>query len=108
MVARRERFSHEQIIEQVSVESVEIEEDEGLEVSFADVLERSISEFNVLRPSISNFSDFKEAAHQLPKNVYSRQEDGVHGMDKALKSSIPAWTMITSEVMARNRGQHGP
>ena len=44
MVARRERFSHEQIIEQVSVESVEIEEDEGLEVSFADVLERSISE----------------------------------------------------------------
>ena len=35
MVARRERFSHEQIIEQVSVESVEIEEDEGLEVSMA-------------------------------------------------------------------------
>ena len=58
MVARRERFSREQIIEQVSVESVEIEEDEGLEVSFADVLERSISEFNVLWPSISNFFGF--------------------------------------------------
>ena len=99
MVARRERFSHEQIIEQVSAESVEIEEDEGLEVSFADVLERSISEFNILQPSILNFSDFKEAAHQLPKNVYPRHEDGVHGMDKALKSSIPAWTMITSEVL---------
>ena len=62
MVARRERFSCEQIIEQVSVESVEIEEDEGLEVSFVDVLERSISEFNVLWPSILNFSDFKVAA----------------------------------------------
>ena len=99
MVARRERFSCEQIIEQVSVESVEIEEDEGSEVSFADVLERSISEFNVLRPSISNFSDFNEAAHQLLTNVYPRHEDGVHGMDKALMSSIPAWTMITSEVL---------
>ena len=99
MVARRERFSHEQIIEQVSVESVEIEEDEGLEVSFTHVLERSITEFNVLRPSISNFSDFKEAAHQLPTNVYPRHEDGVHGMDKALMSSIPAWPMITSEVL---------
>ena len=97
MVARRERFSCEQIIEQVSVESVEIEEDEGLEVSFADVLERSISEFNVLWPSISNFSDFKEAAHQLLTNVYPRHEDGVHGMDKALMSSIPAWTMIVGD-----------
>ena len=45
------------------------------------------------------FSDFKEAAHQLPTNIYPRHEDGVHGMDKALKSSIPAWTMITSEVL---------
>ena len=99
MVARRERFSHEQIIEQVSAESVEIEEDEGLEASFTDVLERSITEFNVLRPSISNFSDFKEAAHQLLTNVYPRHEDGVHGMDKALMSSIPAWPMITSEFL---------
>ena len=99
MAARRERFSREQIIEQVSVESVEIEEDEGLEVSFADALERSMSKFNVLRPSMSNFSDFKEAARQLLMNVYHRHEDGVHGMDKALMSSIPAWTMITSEVL---------
>ena len=99
MVARRERFSHKQIIEQVSVESVEIEEDEGLEVSFTDVLERSISEFNVLQPSISNFSDFKEAAHQLLTIVYPRHEGRVHGMDKDLMSSIPAWTMITSEIL---------
>ena len=55
MVASRERFSREQIIAQVSVESVEIEEDEGLEVSFTDVLERSIGKFYVLRPSMSNF-----------------------------------------------------
>ena len=99
MVARRERFSHEQIIEQVSVESVEIEEDEGLEVSCVDVLERLISEFNVLRPSILNFSDFKEAACQLLTNVYQQHEDGVHGVDKALMSSISAWPMITSEVL---------
>ena len=64
MVASRERFSREQIIAQVSVESVEIEEDEGLEVSFTDVLERSIGKFYVLWPSMSNFSDFKEAARQ--------------------------------------------
>ena len=99
MVARRERFSCEQIIEQVSVESVEIQEDEGLEVSFVDVLERSISEFNVLWPSILNFSDFKAAACQLLTNVYHQHEDGVHGMDKALTSSISAWPMITSEVL---------
>ena len=99
MAARRERFSREQIIEQVSVESVEIEEDEGLEVSFVDVLERSMSKFNVLRPSMSNFSDFKEAARQLLTNVYHRHEDGVHGKDNALMSSIPAWPMITSEVL---------
>ena len=99
MVARRERFSCEQIIEQVSVESVEIEEDEGLEVSFVDVLERSISEFNVLWPSILNFSDFKATACQLLTNVYHQHKDGVHGMDKALTSSISAWPMITSEVL---------
>ena len=64
------------------MESVEIEEDEGLEVSFADVLERSISKFNVLRPSMSNFSYFKEAARQFLTNVYHWHEDGVHGMDK--------------------------
>ena len=88
MVASRERFSREQIIAQVSVESVEIEEDEGLEVSFTDVLERSIGKFYVLRPSMSNFSDFKEAARQLLMNVYHRHEDGVHGMDKALMSNV--------------------
>ena len=99
MVAGRERFSREQTIAQVSVKSVEIEEDEGLEVSFTDVLERSIGKFYVLRPSMSNFSDFKEAARQLLMNVYHRHEDGVHGMDKALMSSIPAWPMITSEFL---------
>ena len=78
---------------------MEIEEDEGLEVSLADVLERSISKFNVLRPSISNFSDFKEAACQSLTNVYHQHEDGVHGMDKALMSSIQAWPMITSEFL---------
>ena len=62
-------------------------------------MERSIGKFYVLRPSMSNFSDFKEAARQLLMNVYHRHEDGVHGMDKALMSSIPAWTMITSEVL---------
>ena len=81
------------------MESVEIKEDEGLEVSFADVLERSISKFNVLRPSMSNFSYFKEAAGQFLTNVYHRHEDGVHGMDKGLMSSIRAWPMITSEVL---------
>ena len=99
MAARREHLSREQMIEQVSVESVEIEEDEGLEVSFTDVLERSMSKFHVLWPSISNFSDFMVAARQSLTNVYHRHEDGVHGMDKALMSSIPAWPMITSEVL---------
>ena len=51
-------YNNFQMIKQISVESVEIEEDEGLEVSFADVLERSITKFNVLRPSISNFFGF--------------------------------------------------
>ena len=32
-------------------------------------------------------------------NVYHRHEDGVHGKDNALMSSIPAWPMITSEVL---------
>ena len=78
---------------------MEIEEDEGLEVSLADVLERLISKLNVLWPSISNFSDFKEAARQSLTDVYHQHEDGVHGMDKALMSSIQAWPMITSEVL---------
>ena len=32
-------------------------------------------------------------------NVYHRHEVGVHGMDKSLMPSLPAWPMITSEVL---------
>ncbi|XP_078368097.1 uncharacterized protein LOC144651902 [Oculina patagonica] len=99
MAAGRERFSPEQIIEEVSVESVEIEEDEGSEVSLEEVLEMSISKFTALRPSISNFSDFREEARRLMLNVYGRYKDGVHGMDRSLMSSLPAWPMITSEAL---------
>ena len=99
MATRRERFSREQIIEEISVESVEREESEGPEVSLEEVLEMLISNFTALRPSISNFSDFREEARQLMLNVYRRHKDGVHGMEKPLMSSLPAWPMITSEVL---------
>lgn len=59
------------------MESVEIVEGEGLEVSFTDVLERSISEFNVLRPSLPYFSDFKHAVCQSLTNVYTKMESMV-------------------------------
>ena len=62
MAATRERFSREQVIKDVSVESVEIEEHEGPEVSLVDVLEMFISNFTALRPSISNFTDFRECS----------------------------------------------
>ena len=99
MAARRERFSRGQIIEEISVESVETEESEGPEVSLEEVLEMSITNFNALRPSVSNFYDFREGARQLMLNVYCRHKDGVHGMEKPLMSSLPAWPMITSEVL---------
>ena len=97
MAARRERFTREFVIEQVCVESAEIE-DEGPEVSLEDVLETSISNFTVLRGSIFNFYDFKEETRQLMHQLYHRHKNGVHGMDKSLMSSLPAWPMISSEV----------
>ena len=99
MATRRERFSREQVVEQVSVDSVEVEDDESPEVSLQEVLEMAISKFTSLRPSFSDFSHFKEEARQLLVSVYHRHEDGVHGMDKSLMSSLPAWPMITSEVL---------
>ena len=96
MAARRQHFSREEVIEQVLVESEETEEDE---VSLNDILETSISNFTALRRSISNYTHFREEARQLMLNVYHRHEDGVHGMDKSLMSSLPAWPMITSEVL---------
>ncbi|CAH3157604.1 unnamed protein product, partial [Porites lobata] len=74
----------------------ETEEDE---VSLNDILETSISNFTALRRSISNYTHFREEARQLMLNVYHRHEVGVHGMDKSLMSSLPAWPMITSEVL---------
>ena len=99
MATKRESFSREQVIEKVSVESVKIEEHEGPEVSLEDVLEMSISNFTALRPSISNFCDFREEARRLMLDVYHRHEHGVHGMDRSLMSSLPAWPMIISEVL---------
>ena len=96
MAARRQHFSREEVIEQVLVESEETEEDE---VSLNDILETSISNFTALRRSISNYTHFREEARQLMLNVYHRHEVGVHGMDKSLMSSLPAWPMITSEVL---------
>ena len=49
MAAGRERFSREVVIEDVFVESVETEEDEGPDVSLNDILEASISNFTALR-----------------------------------------------------------
>ena len=86
------------LVELVLVGSVETEEDEGPEVSLNDILEMSISNFTALRCSISNYTHFREEARQLMLNVYHRLEVGVHGMDKSLMSSLPAWPMITSEV----------
>ena len=59
----------------------------------------SISNFTALQCSTSNYTHFREEAHQLMLNVYHRLEVGVHGMDKSLMSSLPAWPMITSEVL---------
>ena len=78
---------------------VKTEEDEGPEVSLNDILETSISNFTALRRSMSNYTHFREEARQLMLNVYHRHEVGVHGMDKSLMSSLPAWPMITSEVL---------
>ena len=78
---------------------METEESEGPEVSLEEVLEMSISNFTALPPSISNFSDLREEARQLILNVYRQHKDGVHGMEKPLMSSLPAWPMITSEVL---------
>ena len=94
-----ERFSSEQVLEQVSTDSAEMEDDESAEVSLKDALEMAISNFSALRPSISSFFYFKEEARKALENVYHRHEDGVHRMDKSLMSSIPAWPMITSEVL---------
>ena len=68
-VARRGRFSHEEVIEQVLVESVETEEDEGPEVSLNDILDTSISNFTALRCSISNYTHFREEARQLMRAI---------------------------------------
>ena len=92
MAARRQHFSREEVIKQVLVESEETEEDE---VSLNDILETSISNFTALRRSMSNYTHFREEARQLMLNVYHRHEVGVHGMDKSLMSSLPAWPMIT-------------
>ena len=81
------------------MESVETAEDEGPEVSLNDILETSISNFTALRRSFSNYTHFREEARQLMLSVYHRHEVGVHGMDKSLMSSLPAWPMITSEVL---------
>ena len=36
----------------------------------------------------------------IPQKIFAhRHEVGVHGMDKSLMSSLPAWPMITSEVL---------
>ena len=96
MAARRQHFSREEVIEQVLVESEQTKEDE---VSLNDILETSISNFTALWRSISNYTHVREEAHQLMLNVYHRHEVGVHGMDKSLMSSLPAWPMITSEVL---------
>ena len=69
MAARRGRFSRKEVIEQVLVESVETEEDEGPEVSLNDILETSISNFTALRRSISNYTHFREEAHQLMRAI---------------------------------------
>ena len=99
MAAGREHFSREEVIEEVFVESVETEEDEGPDVSLSDIFEALISNFTALRRSISNFTDFRDEARELMLNVYHRHKVGVHGMDKSLMSSLPAWPMITSEVL---------
>jgi len=69
MAARRGRFSRKEVIEQVLVESVETEEDEGPEVSLNDILETSISSFTALQHSISNYTHFREEARQLMRAI---------------------------------------
>ena len=98
-MAARRRFSCEEVIVQVLVESLETEEDEGPEVSLNDTLETLTSNFTALWRSISNYTHFREEARQLMLNVYHRHEVGVHGMDKSLMSSLLACPLITSEVL---------
>ncbi|CAH3029306.1 unnamed protein product [Porites evermanni] len=69
MAARRGRFSRKEVIEQVLVESVETEEDDGPEVSLNDILETLISNFTALRCSISNYTHFREEARQLMRAI---------------------------------------
>ena len=70
MAAWRQRFSREQVIEEVLVESEEAEEDEGPEVNVNDILETSIGNFTALRRPISNYTHFREEASQLMLNSF--------------------------------------
>ena len=75
MAAKRECFSAEQVIEEVCGNG-----------------------------DTRNYSEFREDVSSQLQNVYHRREKGVHGTDKVLLSSLPAWPMISCEVLIWLRG----
>lgn len=103
MAARRECFSAEQVIEEVCTNG-DTRESEDPKLSLEEVLKLSLDNFRSLRPSIENYFEFREDVSRQLQNVYHRHEKGVHGTDKVLLSSLPAWPMISCEVSIWLRG----
>ena len=103
MAATRECFSVEQVIEEVC-SSGDTSELQGPQLSVEEVLKLSLENFRSLRPSVVNYSEFQEDVSRQLLNVYRRHEIGVHGTEKVLLSSLPAWPMISCEVSLWLRG----
>lgn len=91
-------FTRDQVVEEVCAESEINVENEDLQLSLEEVLKLSLDKFRHLS-STANFSDFREEARGQLLSVYPCHEEGIHGMDKALLSSLPVWPMISSEII---------
>lgn len=91
-------FTRDQVVEEVCAESEINVENEHLQLSLEELLKLSLDKFRHLS-SIANFSDFPEEARGQLLSVYPCHEEGIHGMDKALLSSLPVWPVISSEII---------
>jgi len=99
MAARIAYFTRDQVVEEVCAESEINVENEDPQLSLEEVLKLSLDNFRHLSSSIANFLNFREEARDQLLSVYHRHEEGIHGMDKALLSSLPVWPMISSEII---------
>lgn len=77
---------------------------QGPQLSVVEVLKLSLENFRSLRPSVINYSEFREDVSRQLLNVYRSHEIGVHGTEKVLLTSPPAWPMLSCEVLLWLRG----